>query len=80
MVDILEALKKSLELARKPPATAEPETAIVEATGTAGPVAVPDKASRKPRVGKPAAVNRRPSNTAPIPLPHPLDAAVPKGL
>jgi DNA end-binding protein Ku len=52
VVDILEALKKSLELARKPPATAEAESEIVEATGTAGPVAVPNKASRKPRVRK----------------------------
>ena len=57
VVDILEALKKSLELAKKPPATAtaEAEPMVAEATGTGGPmgpVAVPARAPKKARARK----------------------------
>jgi len=46
VVDILDALKKSLELAKKPPASAvSAEEEMVEATGT-GPVAVKPKRTR----------------------------------
>ena len=51
VVDILEALKKSLELAKKPPATVAAAPEVIAATGT-GPVAVPSKGSRKPRTRK----------------------------
>ncbi len=48
VVDILEALKKSLEMAKKPPAAAEAASEhVVEATGTGGPVAVPAPAKKR---------------------------------
>ncbi len=52
VVDILEALKRSLELAKKPPtaaptAVAEQEDEAISATGTGGPVAVPSKPKKR---------------------------------